>query len=229
MSVEGDLFRVTVKGSRESIVRMMNAALKSFNSDNVIADSDDVGTMNSKLEMFAGEEGKDIGIPDLLGQGKEEDSFVRKIEFVRIEDDSPGLAVKFSYYLGEECYYLEDLGYPADYLDSVTKWEYIARQYDCTVFVDDDLWCNGRRVRLDGATIYEPVLGKIHSNHLDAGSVYEDEQYPLFLRALAYLYPDHYGADWDDYHSNHPEVEISEEELLDWLDEDRHCSLDILG
>lgn len=28
MSVEGDLFRVTVKGSRESIVKMMNAALK---------------------------------------------------------------------------------------------------------------------------------------------------------------------------------------------------------
>ena len=45
MSVEGDLFRVTVKGSRESIVKLMNAALKSFNSDNVIADSDDVATI----------------------------------------------------------------------------------------------------------------------------------------------------------------------------------------
>ena len=74
MSVEGDLFRVTVKGSRESIIKMMNAALKSFNSDNVIEDSDDAKTMNSKLEMFAGEEGKDIGIPDLLGQGKEGDA-----------------------------------------------------------------------------------------------------------------------------------------------------------
>ena len=30
MSVEGDLFRVTVKGSRESIVKMMNAALKTL-------------------------------------------------------------------------------------------------------------------------------------------------------------------------------------------------------
>ena len=77
MSVEGDLFRVTVKGSRESIIKMMNAALKSFNSDNVIEDSDDAKAMNSKLEMFAGEEGKDIGIPDLLRQGKEGDSFVR--------------------------------------------------------------------------------------------------------------------------------------------------------
>ena len=227
--METDVFFVAVDGSRKNIVRMMNAALKSFNSDNVITESDDIEAMNVKLELFAGEEGKYIGIPDLLGQGKEDDSFLRKIEFVRIEDNSPGLVAKFSYYLGEACLHLEDLGYPADYFDSVTKWEYIARQYDCTVFVDDDLWCDGRRVRLDGATIYEPALGKIHINHLDAGSVYEDEQYPLFLRALAYLYPDHYGADWDDYHSNHPEVEISEEELLDWLDEDRHCSLDILG
>ena len=52
MSVEGDLFRVTVKGSRESVVKMMNAVLKSFNSDNVIAESDDVETMNSKLELL---------------------------------------------------------------------------------------------------------------------------------------------------------------------------------
>ena len=66
MSVEGDLFRVTVKGSRESVVKMMNAALRSFNSDNVIEESDDVETMNAKLEMFAGEEGEDIGIPDLI-------------------------------------------------------------------------------------------------------------------------------------------------------------------
>ena len=65
MSVEGDLFRVTVKGSRESVVKMMNAVLKSFNSDQVIVESDDIDTMNSKLEMFTGQKGKDIGIPDL--------------------------------------------------------------------------------------------------------------------------------------------------------------------
>ena len=37
---------------------MMNAALKSFNSDKVIVESDDIDTMNSKLEMFTGKEGK---------------------------------------------------------------------------------------------------------------------------------------------------------------------------
>lgn len=204
MSIEGDLVRVTVKGSRESVVKMMNAALKSFNSDNVIEDSDDANTMNSKLEMFAGEEGKDIGIPDLLGQGKEGDSFVRKIEFVRIEDDSRGLVAKFSYYLGEACLYLADMGYPADYLDSVINWEAVALQYGCTVFLDDD-WYSGQFIRFGDATIYDASDGELHRLYLESGSIYDDKEYPFFLKTLAQLYPDHYGVDWEQYHSKHPE------------------------
>ena len=221
MSVEGDLFRVTVKGSRESIIKMMNAALKSFNSDNVIEDSDDAKTMNSKLEMFAGEEGKDIGIPDLLGQGKEGDSFVRKIEFVRIEDDSRGLVAKFSYYLGEACLYLEDMGYSADYLDSVTNWEAVALQYGCTVFLDDDRYSNGQFIRFGDATIYDASDGELHRLHLESGSIYDDKEYPFFLKTLAHLYPDHYGVDWEHYHSKHPEVEISEDECQAWFNEQK--------
>ena len=221
MSIEGDLFRVTVKGSRENIIKMMNAALKSFNSDNVIEDSDDAKTMNSKLEMFAGEEGKDIGIPDLLGQGKEGDSFVRKIEFVRIEDDSRGLVAKFSYYLGEACLYLEDMGYSADYLDSVTNWEAVALQYGCTVFLDDDRYSNGQFIRFGDATIYDASDGELHRLHLESGSIYDDKEYPFFLKTLAHLYPDHYGVDWEHYHSKHPEVEISEDECLAWFKEQK--------
>ena len=107
MSIEGDSFRVTVKGSRESVVKMMNAVLKSFDSDKVIVESDDIDTMNSKLEMFTGKEGKNIGIPDLLGQVNDED-FYRFLELVRIEDDAPGLIAKFSYYLDESALYRED-------------------------------------------------------------------------------------------------------------------------
>ena len=66
MSVEGDLFRVTVKGSRESIVKMMNAALKSFNSDNVISESDDIDTMNSKLEMFTGKAYRTFWVREMM-------------------------------------------------------------------------------------------------------------------------------------------------------------------
>ena len=200
---------------------MMNAALKSFNSDNVIEDSDDAKTMNSKLEMFAGEEGKDIGIPDLLEQGTEGDSFVRKIEFVRIEDDSRGLVAKFSYYLGEACLYLEDMGCSADYLDSVTNWEAVALQYGCTVFLDDDWYSNGQFIRFGDATIYDASDGELHRLHLESGSIYDNKEYPFFLKTLAHLYPDHYGVDWEHYHSKHPEVEISEDECLAWFKEQK--------
>ena len=41
------------------------------------------------------------------------------------------------------------------------------------------------------------------------------------LKALAYLYPDHYGVDWEHYHSKQPEVEISEDECLAWFKEQK--------
>ena len=66
MSVEGDLFRDTVKGYRESIDKMMNAALRKFEIQEPITEDDDIETINRKLEVFSGRDGKDIGISDLL-------------------------------------------------------------------------------------------------------------------------------------------------------------------
>lgn len=217
MSIEGDLFRITVRGSRESIVKMMNAALMSFNSDKVIAENDDVETMNSKLELFTGKEGKDIGIPDLLGTGKNADVY-RYLELVRIEDDAPCLIAKFSYYINETALYDED-----DDDDEVKSpgWDTVALQYNCQVFLDDDWYSNGRFIRFGSATIYDASDGEIHKLHLESGSIYDAEDYPFFVRTLAHLYPEHYGVDWDNYHSKHPEVEISEEEFLAWFREQK--------
>ena len=217
MSVEGDLFRVTVKGSRESIVRMMNAALKSFGSDSVIAESDDIDTMNSKLEMFTGKEGKDIGIPDLLGPGNDEDIY-RNLELVRIEDAAPGLIAKFSYYLSEAAYYYEE---DDDKVDESVDWDTVALHYNCQVFLDDDWYINGQFLRFGEATIYDASDGEIRKIYLSSGSKYDAEEYPFFLKTLAHLYPDHYGVDWEHYHSKHPEVEISEDECLAWFNEQK--------
>ena len=41
------------------------------------------------------------------------------------------------------------------------------------------------------------------------------------LKILAHLYPNHYGVDWEQYHSKHPEVEISEDEWLAWFNEQK--------
>lgn len=215
MSAEIDLFRVTVKGSRDSIVKMMNAALKSFHSDKVIEESDDMETMNSKLELFTGKEGRDIGISDLLGAGNNEYVY-RYLELVRVEDDAPGLIAKFSYYLGEAALYDEDKD--DDEVES-PDWDTVAIQYNCQVFLDDDWYRNGRFIRFDAATIYDASDGEISKLHLESG--HESEEYPFFLRTLAHLYPDHYGVDWEHYHSKHPGVEISEEECLAWFNEQK--------
>ena len=216
MSVEGDLFRVTVKGSRESVIKMMNAALKSFNSDKVIVESDDIDTMNSKLEMFTGQKGKDIGIPDFLGPVNDED-FYRFLELVRIEDDAPGLIAKFSYYLDESASYHDN----DEALVNSFKWDTVAIQYNCQVFLDDDWYSNGRFFRFGSATIYDALDGKIRKLHLESGSKYDTKEYPFFLKTLAHLYPDHYGMDWNHYHNDHPEVEITDDECLAWFNKQK--------
>lgn len=217
MSIEGDSFRITVKGSRESVVKMMNSALTSFNSDKVIAENDDVETMNSKLELFTGKEGKDIGIPDLLGTGNNADVY-RYLELVRIEDDAPGLIAKFSYYLSEAAYYYEE---DDDKVDESVDWDTVALHYNCQVFLDDDWYINGQFLRFGEATIYDASDGEIRKIYLSSGSKYDAEEYPFFLKTLAHLYPDHYGVDWEHYHSKHPEVEISEGEFLAWFREQK--------
>ena len=216
MSVEGDLFRVTVKGSRESVIKMMNAVLKSFNSDKVIVESDDIDTMNSKLKMFTDREGKDIGIPDLLGPVNDED-FYRFLELVRIEDDAPGLIAKFSYYLDESASYHDN---DEAFVNSF-KWDTVAIQYNCQVFLDDDWYSNGRFIRFGSATIYDALDGKIRKLHLESGSKYDTKEYPFFLKTLAHLYPDHYGVDWNHYHNDHPEVEITDDECLAWFNKQK--------
>lgn len=216
MSVEGDLFRVTVKGPRESVVKMMNAALKSFDSDKVIVESDDIDTMNSKLEMFAGEDGKDIGISDLLGQGN--DTVNRYLELVRIEDAAPGLIAKFSFYISENSLSVDDW---INYIASWGGWDTVALEYNCIVFLDNDLYSNGRFIRFGAATIYDASDGELHRLHLESGSIYDDKEYPFFVKTLANLYPDHYSVDWEHYHSNHPEVEISEDECEAWFKEQK--------
>jgi hypothetical protein len=87
--------------------------------------------------------------------------------------------------------------------------------------MDDDWYSNGQFIRFGSATIYDASDGENRKLHLESGSIYDAEEYPIFLRTLAHLYPDHYGVDWDNYHSKHPEVEISEEEYLAWFKEQK--------
>ncbi len=91
--------------------------------------------------------------------------------------------------------------------------------YKEIVFLDDDCYSNGRLIRFDAATIFDPGGGQFHKFHLESGSIYDAGEYPYFLKMLAFLYPDHYAPDWDNFHQNHPEVEISDDEALAWWQE----------
>ncbi len=78
MSVEGDIFAIGITGSRESIVRMMNAVIRNAGSEKEIAEGDDIETINLKLGEFIGEGGKNIKKIDLLDEASMQDEEVQK-------------------------------------------------------------------------------------------------------------------------------------------------------
>ena len=208
MSVEQDVFFVAVEGPRKNIVRMMNAALRKFGIQEPITEDDDINTINRKLEVFSGRDGKDIGISDLLEEGGLQEG-CRYIEFVRVEESAAGLVTKFKIYLYEGGVY-------DDYSINIKSWSEIARQYECCVFLDDEFYRDARFVAFVSASIDDATDGELRSIHLDSGI--HGEEFPIFLRTLAYMYPERYVPMWEKYHGEHPEVEYSREECLAWAE-----------
>ena len=78
MSVEGSIFKIGIVGSRESIIKMMNAAICNAGSGIEIAEGDDVEVINLKLGEFIGKDGKNIGRVDLLDETAMQDKEVQK-------------------------------------------------------------------------------------------------------------------------------------------------------
>ena len=206
--METDVFFVAVDGSRKNIVRMMNAALRKFGIQEPITEDDDIETINHKLEVFSGRDGKDIGISDLL----EEDGLQewRFIEFVRVEESTGGLVAKFTFYLSDGFYD------EYEFSEDAQSWPDIARQYECCVFLDDEFYRDARFVAFVSASIDDATDGELRSIHLDSGV--RGEEFPIFLRTLAYMYPARYVPMWKKYHGEHPEVEYSREECLAWAE-----------
>ena len=206
--METDVFFVAVDGSRKNIVRMMNAALRKFGIQEPITEDDDIETINRKLEVFSGRDGKDIGISDLL----EEDGLqeLRFIEFVRVEESTGGLVAKFTFYLSDGFYD------EYEFSEDAKSWPDFARQYGFCVFIDDEYYRNAQFVAFVSASIYDATGGELRSIHLDSGV--RGEEFPIFLRTLAYMYPERYVPMWEKYHGEHPEVEYSREECLAWAE-----------
>ena len=100
--------------------------------------------------------------------------------------------------------------------EDAKSWPDIARQYECCVFLDDEFYRDARFVAFVSASIYDATDGELRSIHLDSGV--RGEEFPIFLRTLAYMYPERYVPMWEKYYGEHQEVEYSREECLAWAE-----------
>ena len=111
----------------------------------------------------------------------------RYLEVIGVEDGpKDNYTARLSYYV-YECYG------PDDYL----HWDDIARLYNCCVWVDSDYYRNGRLMRFEAATIYEPIDGNVKTTRLESGTT--EEEYDTFIETLAERYPDFYLPVRDEY------------------------------
>ena len=101
----------------------------------------------------------------------------RYIEVVCVEKSEKGFSAKFSWYMVESCG-------PEEWAD----WDDVARLYDCYVFIDDIYYRNGRLMRFESATIYEPGGAMLR---FDSGKT--DKEFADFMDKLVERYPERYG------------------------------------
>lgn len=191
---------IALTGKKECIVKMLNAVINNVGLEKVIADGDDLETINSKLTDEEGC-GIEIGIPDLLSTEHLTDEVLmqkkaefekdcdedepynvsagRAIEFVRVEDSGDDYIGKFSLYEYEEyCY--------ADYAD----WSDIARLYGCKVVIDVALFMNGRFAEFCGTTICEMEEGKVKETRIEPKL--DINEYITAFGKLCKMAPEHY-------------------------------------
>ena len=217
MSVESDLFRISVIGPKANVTRMLNEAIRQEGAGEIIVESDDIETVNRKLI------GKD-GMPGLMvvyGQLIDEkcleedalinekwqaavdrhkqkvasgepmdDEYESRVELFKVKEyDSGSYEVQFSEYVSE-------CAMDFDCIDWV-DWEDIARVYKCRVFVDDLYYRNGEFMRFECATIYEPAEGSVRRTRLESGTT--REEYDEFMDKLVELCPERYSPILEKY------------------------------
>jgi len=209
-----DFTYTAVIGSKENIIRMLNAAIRNVGTGNEIAGSDDIEVINRKIKEQDGKYNLRIALPDLLEEtvlqedwAKEkqaafasrdnrvkcddeeyyeeyyEDDFstsVRMIDIEGVYDEGGRFRAEFLLY---EC---ENSSYYADWLG----WGDIARVYDCTVFVDNDLYNNGSFERYCSTMVFRKEDGVIRETRIEPNL--NIDGYVFSLKRLSDMYPARY-------------------------------------
>ena len=231
MSVESDLFRISVIGPKARVTRMLNEAIRQEGAGDLIAEGDDIETINRKLFGKDGKPGlmvvygqlidekcleEDMVINDKWRAAVEkhkqkvasgepmDDEYESRVELFKVEEYAPGTyEVKFSSYVSE----CESYGNCIDWVD----WEDIARVYQCRIYVDDDYYRNGVFMRFECATIYEPSEGGVKRTHLESGTT--REEYDEFMDKLVELCPERYLPLREDYLKEKEEMMAYQREM----------------
>ena len=199
MSLYSDIFYTSLVGTKENVIRMLNAAICNVGTGNVIVDGDDLATINKKIKVEDGHYGLRIAFPDLLDEAcmqdepllikkndfripEEDEDFVstaRCIDLEGVRESKDGYAVEFSHYEDEHGTYTDWL-----------FWEDIARIYDCQVFMDDDEYRNGSFIGFCGTSIYTAANGAVIKTRIEPEL--DLEKYNDSFNELIKLYPERY-------------------------------------
>lgn len=199
MSVYSDFFYTSLVGTKENVIRMLNAAICNVGTGNVIVDGDNLETINNKIKEADGHYGLRIAFPDLLDEVcmQDEQLLKQKKEFSIPEEDEEYVytarcidldAVRESKdgYVVEFSHYEDEYGTYEDWL----SWEDIARIYDCQVFMDDDEYRNGSFIGFCGTSIYTATNGAVVKTRIEPEL--DLEKYNDSFNELIKLYPERY-------------------------------------
>lgn len=163
MSIYQDITKISVRGSKECIIRMLNAAIRNVGIGREIMSEDDIETINAKIKDEVSNYGIIIAIPDLLEEEMLQIPALqqKRESFQLAEDDElfSDRCIDMRYvtekgleYAVEFELYESDYGYYADWL----WWDDIVLLYGCRIFVDDDLFRNGDFNQFCGTIVLEP-------------------------------------------------------------------------
>ena len=199
MSLYSDIFYTSLVGTKENVIRMLNAAICNVGTGNVIVDGDDLETINKKIKEEDGHYGLRIAFPDLLDEAcmQDEQLLIKKNDFRIPEDDEvfvytarcidlEGVRESKDGYAVEFSHYEDEYGTYEDWM----SWEDIARIYDCQVFMDDDEYRNGSFIGFCGTSIYTATNGAVIKTRIEPEL--DLEKYNDSFNELIKLYPERY-------------------------------------
>jgi len=210
MSLKQDLTYTAVIGSKENIIRMLNAAIRNVGTGNEIVDGDDIDEINRKIKEQDGKFNLRIALPDLLEDAVLQEDWAQEKQAEFTSRDTQEECDDEEYYDDEMStnerminiegvyeeggryraefilYECENYSYYADWLD----WGDIARIYDCTVFVDNDLYENDSFYEYCSTRVFRKKNDSVTETRIEPNlNIYE---YASCLERLSDMYPARY-------------------------------------